>query len=66
MNFIIYYISFHSLQIQFSLIDVMLMGLYEPSNTNKYITGNLNKGQPLNKGKGRKMGNQGWNRKGKD
>ena len=26
----------------------------EPSNTNKYITGTLNKGQPLNRGKGRK------------
>jgi hypothetical protein len=26
----------------------------EPSNTNKYITGILNKGQLLNRGKGRK------------
>ena len=25
----------------------------EPSNTNKYITGTLNKGQPLSRGKGR-------------
>ena len=33
------------LQIQFSLIDVMLMGLkLSPSSTNKYITGTLNKG----------------------
>ena len=28
----------------------------EPSNTNKYITGILNKGQLLNRGKGRKRG----------
>jgi hypothetical protein len=28
----------------------------EPSNTNMYITGTLNKGQPLNRGKGRKRG----------
>ena len=34
------------LQIQFSLIDVMLMGLkLSPSSTNKYITGTLNKGE---------------------
>jgi hypothetical protein len=33
------------LQIQFLLIDVMIMGLkLSPSNTNKYITGTLNKG----------------------
>ena len=33
------------LQIRFLLIDVMIMGLkLSPSNTNKYITGTLNKG----------------------
>ena len=33
------------MQIQLSLIDVMLMGLkLSPRNTNKYITGTLNKG----------------------
>jgi hypothetical protein len=33
------------LQIQFLHIDVMIMGLkLSPSNTNKYITGTLNKG----------------------
>ena len=33
------------LQIQFLLIDVMIMGLkLSPSNTNKYITGTLNNG----------------------
>jgi hypothetical protein len=38
------------LQIQFSLIDAMLMGLkLSPSSTNKYITGTLNKG--VNRGK---------------
>ena len=33
------------MQIRFLLIDVMIMGLkLSPSNTNKYITGTLNKG----------------------
>ena len=33
-------------QIQFSLIDAMLMGLkLSPGSTNKYITGTLNKGE---------------------
>jgi hypothetical protein len=50
-------VSRDKLQIQFSLIDVMLMGLkLSLSNTNKYITGTLNKGQPLHMGKGRKRG----------
>ena len=45
MNCIIYYIAVFPLQIQFSLTDVMLTGLrLSPSNTNKYITGTLNKG----------------------
>ena len=49
------------LQIQFSLIDVMLMGLkLSPSSTNKYITGTLNKG----KGKGK--GREGKEKKGKE
>ena len=29
-----------------------MVGIFEPSNTNKYVTSTLNKGQPLNKGKG--------------
>ena len=44
------------LQIQFSFIDVMLMGLkLSPSSTNKYITGTLNKGkegEEVREGKG--------------
>jgi hypothetical protein len=44
------------LQIQFSLIDVMLMGLkLSPSSTNKYITGTLREGKRKEgKGKERK------------
>ena len=56
------------LQIQFSLIDAMLMGLkLIPSSTNKYITGTLNKGREGGmKGKGRKGGrNRESERKGK-
>jgi hypothetical protein len=51
------------LQIQFSLIDAMLMGLkLSPSSTNKYITGTLNKGA----NRGKRVVFLGWNmRKGK-
>jgi hypothetical protein len=55
------------LQIQFSLIDAMLMGLkLIPSSTNKYITGTLNKGR---EGKGRGKGEgkkEGKEREGKE
>jgi hypothetical protein len=66
------------LQIQFSLIDVMLMGLkLSPSSTNKYITGTLNKGanggkrvvflgwnMGKGKGRGRREGKE-WERRGR-
>ena len=46
------------LQIQFSLIDAMLMGLkLSPSSTNKYITGTLNKGA----NRGKRVVFLGWN-----
>ena len=53
MNFIIHYITCLPLQIQFSLINRYYgNGLnVEPSNTNKYITGTLHKGQGLRVGK---------------
>jgi len=47
MNFIIYYITFFPLQIQF-LYRCYFNGI----NLDKYITGTLNKGQPLHRGKG--------------
>jgi hypothetical protein len=66
------------LQIQFSLIDVMLMDLkLSPSSTNKYITGTLNKGanggkrvvflgwnMGKGKGRGRREGKE-WERRGR-
>ena len=53
------------LQIQFSLIDAMLMGLkLSPSSTNKYITGTLGKGKGMGKGKGKGKG-EGKGRAGK-
>ena len=57
------------LQIQFSLIDAMLMGLkLIPSSTNKCITGTLNKGREGKgkEGKGReRKGKEGKGREGK-
>jgi hypothetical protein len=51
MNCIIYYIAFLPLQI----------------HPNKYITGTLNKGQPLHRGKGRNRGRKGRGKgRGKD
>ena len=50
MNFIIPYITFLPLQIQFSYRCYVNELNVEPSNTNKYIIGTLNKGQPLNRG----------------
>jgi hypothetical protein len=57
------------LQIQFSLIDAMLMGLkLIPSSTNKYITGTLNKGREGKgrEGKGREGGREGGRKGGRN
>ena len=49
------------LQIQFSLIDAMLMGLkLSPCSTNKYITGTPNKGA----NRGKRVVFLGWGREG--
>ena len=65
MNFIIPYITFLPLQIQFSYRCYVNEFNVEPSNTNKYITGTLNKGQPLKREKGeRRKGGSREKRKG--